>query len=448
MRKRTGYLIRRGKVFYAVWTVAGKKFMQSTGKRDRREAETELRRIMEPFAAGQEVDILRSIAARIEGRTSDIARLEDERNPPLTVATAWPAYMAATGGRPDSGERTLSDYAGQCSAFADWMKRTHPDAKALRDVSTAIARKYATHLADELGLSANSFNKHIRLLELLFRVLKEPGRLDSNPWEAIQRKRVVSVSRRELTTDELKTICAAATGEMRLLFAVGIYTGLRLGDAATLRWAEVDIPRRTIRRVPAKVARRKPRPVFIPIHPALVELFTETPRADRGEYVLPETSAMYRRYPPTVSKRIQDHFEACGVRTQQPGTGFKTVTQEDGKEVEFHTGKRAVVEVGFHSLRHTFVSLCRESNAPLAVVEAIVGHSNPAMTRHYTHVSELAATHAVNALPGVMGGTPQALPPADPLADFKGKVHELAKGLTGKSWKAVRTELLTLTETV
>lgn len=39
MRKRTGYLLRRGKVFYAVWTVAGKKIMQSTGKRDRREAE-------------------------------------------------------------------------------------------------------------------------------------------------------------------------------------------------------------------------------------------------------------------------------------------------------------------------------------------------------------------------------------------------------------------------
>jgi Phage integrase family len=63
-----------------------------------------------------------------------------------------------------------------------------------------------------------------------------------------------------------------------------------------------------------------------------------------------------------------------------------------------------VVEVGFHSLSHTFVSLCRESNAPLAVVESIVGHSNPAMTRHYTHVGELAAGQAVAALPWVMGG--------------------------------------------
>ena len=57
------------------------------------------------------------------------------------------------------------------------------------------------------------------------------------------------------------------------------------------------------------------------------------------------------------------------------------VTGEDGKPKEVHTGTRAVVEVGFHSLRHTFVSLCRAAGAPLSVVEAIVGHASPAMTR-------------------------------------------------------------------
>ena len=86
MRRRTGYLIRRGKVFHAVWTVAGKKFMRSTGKRDRRKAETELRRIMEPFDAGDEITTLQNIAARIEGRTAELTRLEDERNPPLPLA--------------------------------------------------------------------------------------------------------------------------------------------------------------------------------------------------------------------------------------------------------------------------------------------------------------------------------------------------------------------------
>src|SRR6267154_1030762 len=68
-----------------------------------------------------------------------------------------------------------------------------------------------------------------------------------------------------------------------------------------------------------------------------------------------------------VTDKVQSHFKTCGIKLHKRGTGTD--------------GRRAVVEVGFHSLRHTFVSLCRESNAPLAVVESIVGHGNPAMTR-------------------------------------------------------------------
>ena len=121
---------------------------------------------------------------------------------------------------------------------------------------------------------------------------------------------------------------------------------------------------------------------------------------------MPEIASTYRHDPSALTKRIQGHMEACGVRTQVEGTGFVKVKGENGKETWKHTGKRAVVEVGFHSLRHTFVSLCREAGAPLAVVEAIVGHSNPAMTRHYTHTGEAAARSAIALLPGLADKTP------------------------------------------
>ena len=431
MRKRTGYLVRRGKVFYAAWTVGGKKFMQTTGKRDRREAEKELRRIMEPFIAGDEVVTLQNIAARIEGRTAELTRLEDDRNPPVTIETAWTTYLTAPT-RPDSGERTASQYEGHYAAFAKWIRRTHPDALALRDVTTAVAGEYAQYL-NARGLSANRYNKHVRFLTLLFRVLKEPARLAANPWEGIQRKRVVTQSRRELTVDELKTVCATAAGEMRLLFALGIYTGLRLGDCATLRWAEVDLRRRIIRRIPGKTARSNPRPVIIPIHPVLSAMLSESPSTDRGEYVVADTAALYLQDATTLSNRVQAHFTACGVRTIKRGTGFSVQKDKDGKEKRIHTGKRAVVEVGFHSLRHTFVSLCREANAPLAVVESIVGHSNPAMTRHYTHVSELAASQAVAALPAVINET--NIEVASTIYNApKARILEILKRTTARTW--------------
>jgi hypothetical protein len=104
-------------------------------------------------------------------------------------------------------------------------------------------------------------------------------------------------------------------------------------------------------------------------------------------------------------------------------------------------GKRAVVEVGFHSLRHTFVSLCRESNAPLAVVESIVGHSNPAMTRHYTHVGELAAGRAVAALPAVIGDAKPEYPKGGQ-SEILGEIKTIAKTISSKNWREKRAALL------
>jgi hypothetical protein len=145
-----------------------------------------------------------------------------------------------------------------------------------------------------------------------------------------------------------------------------------------------------------------------------------------------------------LCKRIQQHFEASGIRTTKPGTGFKTEIGPDGKAKEVHTGKRAVVEVGFHSLRHSFVSLCRAANVPLAVVESLVSHASPAMTRHYTHTGEAAALAAVNGLPSVLGDVPApALPPATTLIDAA-KVRELARGMTPKTWRKAQAELLAL----
>ena len=443
MKTRTGYLVRRGRVYHAVWTVAGKKFMRSTGKRDRRDAEKELHRIMEPFAAGNEVTILQNIAAKIEGRKAEIARLEDERNPPLSLVATWSAYMDAPG-RPDSGESTLRMYESQWFAFLKWMQKKHPDAPALRDVTEDIAAEYAAHLSAGRGLSANSYNKHVRLLAMVFRVLRKLARLEGNPWEEITRKVVSSQSRRELTIDELKKVCRAASGEMRLLFALGIYTGLRLGDAATLRWAETDLPRHEIRRIPNKIARRKPKTVTIPIHPVLGAMLAKIPPAMRGEYVLPDTAELYMRRIPALSSQIQDHFTACGIRTVKRGTGMKIETGANGEPRAVHTGKRAVLEVGFHSLRHTFVSLCREANAPLAVVEAIVGHSNPAMTRHYTHISESAARAAVATLPALMGDAPKALPAPAGLASRDERLRAIVEAMTAETWKADKGRLLAI----
>jgi hypothetical protein len=135
----------------------------------------------------------------------------------------------------------------------------------------------------------------------------------------------------------------------------------------------------------------------------------------------------YRERNTVLGKRLQNHFISCGIRTQKPGAG-----------------QRATCEVGFHSLRHSFVGLCRAANAPLSVVESLVGHNSPAMTRHYTHTGEAAALDAVNGLPVVIGEAPKTLPAPTRMVDAAA-VRRLAEGMTAKTWRSLRAELRTLT---
>lgn len=437
MKHRTGYLFKRGDNFYVNWRVNGKLF--SKALRDdqgqpittRRGAEEARDKFMAPLAVADEATALKAIADNIDVRTVELARLDEERNPALALVRTWSAYLESTK-RPDTGPDTLAVYEGQFGQFVDWMVENHPSTIALRDVTEEIAEEYATHL-NQRGGSPNTFNKHIRVLDLVFRVLFKRAKLTVNPWEEIKRKELTTSSRRELTVEELKRVCRNAVGDLRPLLALGLYTGLRLRDCATLRWGEVDLARGVICRVPNKTARRHPAPVIIPIHPALRTEIERLSRSTETDYLLPEIAVDYTSGgagKKRVINRIQDHFVGQKVAIHKPGTGPGTNT-------------RAVVEVGFHSLRHTFVSLCRESNAPLAVVEAIVGHSNPAMTRHYTHIGELAASRAVAALPAVIGEAKSNSVPAEADND-RAKALAVAKSMTAKNWKAKKALLLAL----
>ncbi|MBI5386482.1 MAG: tyrosine-type recombinase/integrase [Verrucomicrobia bacterium] len=434
-KHRTGHLFKRGRTFYVRWAVNGKIFSKALHDaagnpiKNRREAEDAKLKWLAPFVVADEAASLEAIAAKLEGRKAELTRLNDERNPALTVAHGWSEYLKSAN-RPDSSESTLGQYEIQFTKFREWLAKTHPAVVALREVTKPVAEAYASHLASR-GLSANTYNKHLNLLQLVFRVLKGKARLTENTWKELPRRRLTTQSRREMTVDELRNVCGAAEGELRKLLALGIYSGLRLGDCATLRWGEVDLARGIIRRVPNKTARRSSRPVLVPIHAVLREILADTPPEQRGGYVLPEMAALYLRRVELVTELIQAHFKKCGIQLYQPGTG--------------ENGKRAVVEIGFHSLRHTFVSLCRESGAPLAVVEAIVGHSNPAMTRHYTHIGELAAGLAVAALPAVMGkAVPAPAVNGNGPVEILRQVRDLLEGMKAGNWEGKRAEGLAL----
>jgi integrase len=437
MKHRTGFLFKRGNNFYCSWRVDGKPITRALRDDNgqpitkRREAEIARTALMAPIFTADKVAMLESIEVKLKGHKAELAKWEDEQHPPSSIGQAWSDFLNSTN-RPDSGESTLRQYEFQWQAFADWMKEKHPDKTALREVTKEIAEEYASSL-NHGRFSPSTFNKHLNLIVMVFRVLKHKAKLMSNPWEDIQRKHMVSHSRRELTVDELRKVCQTATGELQKMLALGIYSGLRLGDCATLRWCEVDLLRGMIRRIPNKTARRNPKPVIVPIHPALRDMLIGTPVDERGDYVLPEIAKTYNHRADMVTDMVQKHFKACGIKLYKPGTGTD--------------GKRAVIEVGFHSFRHSFVSLCRASGAPLAVVQSIVGHSSPSMTRHYTHVGELAASDTIGLLPNVTSITDSSAPVKRTPVEIIRDAYQIVERMTSKNSGKIKKNLLTVLTT-
>ena len=140
LKHRVGHLFRRGKNFYVRWHVEGKLFSKALRNEHgesittRREAEEARRKLMAPFAVSSETEALQSIVGRLEGRKAELAKLEDQKNPPLALSAAWSEFTASPS-RPDTGPQTLVIYEYQFKRFVAWMEEKHLDLTTLEGLT-------------------------------------------------------------------------------------------------------------------------------------------------------------------------------------------------------------------------------------------------------------------------------------------------------------------------
>lgn len=229
--KGAGTLEKRGRVYIARWTVDGKRYSQSTGTGDRREAEAKLAEFVAPFRLKDKAERLEAFAGKLGGVESRLKELEDSA-PKLALDDAWEAYLKSPN-RPDtSGEQRLVQGERRYGKFLAFMHEQYPDVTEIRNVTKEQAQAYAAACLD--GVSNSTRNQKVAHLRQVWRVLIEEGTagIVTNVWDGIKKRHEVHTRRRELTVEELGRVAARLDGEMRVLFAVGIYTGLRLGDCA------------------------------------------------------------------------------------------------------------------------------------------------------------------------------------------------------------------------
>jgi integrase len=356
--------------WYMKFRIGGKQYLLSTKETDHNEAKIMLEKtLLKLRKLYQEEKLTEKVFQVLKG--------EERRK--LSLKDVWPAWVTAPKRR-QPALSTQKDHRTFWNRFEKWTQTKKLE--YVHQITPQHAKGFMRTIWD-LGVTQNRYNKYRNFLRMIWRSISDLAGIDENPWDKVETLAQETKSKRELSEDELKRVISAADKTLFPLFIIGIYTGMRLGDACTLTWDEVDLKANHIIRIENKKQSRG-KPINIPIHPNLRVTLVDFSSKRQSEYVMPEIATQYLKRADVITRNIQRLFESCGIQTQESPTGHR---------------KNKITVVGFHSLRHSFVSLCAQKGVPEVALMELVGHGSPAMTRHYSHAGKETKINAIKSLP-------------------------------------------------
>jgi integrase len=240
------------------------------------------------------------------------------------------------------------------------------------------------------GLAPTTINLDVTILSSAFNAAQKQGYIRTNPCAAIEPLPAAAERKDTFTPEQVTALVQTAKGDWRGLIMVAFYSGARLGDAANLRWKNIDllseIP--TIRYRPRKGAKGD---VIAAIHPALADYLLTLPApATDDAYLFPSLAA--RPISP-LSKYFRHLMERARIQQR--------VIRERRTNGESRTSGRSVNALSFHSLRHSFASLLAAANVREELRMLLVGHASRDTHKRYTHHELAALRDAVALLPRI-----------------------------------------------
>jgi integrase len=236
----------------------------------------------------------------------------------------------------------------------------------LNQITRQHIQTFHTRMSDE-GLAAATSNHYLKLLKHSLNLAIDWDMLDINPASRIplffednkvenllsdeQLERLMMV----LKIDENRNVCLIA------IFLLS--TGVRLNEALQAKWSQVDQKNR-VWRIPASNSKSK-RTRAVPLNDSALDVLNQLTTRDRYEHVF------------------------INFQTELP---YTTISKVWGR---LRT-KAGLPHLRIHDLRHQFASFLVNSGQTLFMVQQILGHSSPAVTQRYAHLSTKSLQEAAN----------------------------------------------------
>ena len=289
-----------------------------------------------------------------------------EVQPVRSFFEAWLARMRTT--RAANTALRYSKPVGDFLAFLG--KRAENDIRSIttKDMQAFIDGEAAA------GKSSHTCALNAKVLRAVFNAALRAGAVERNPAGMLEVGEVVSEEREPFSMGEFEALLAASDGtDWHTAVLLGALAGLRIGDAANLKWDAVDFTSRAIRFVPQKTARKK-KQLVIPLHPRLfkhLDKLAGTDEAQVSQFLCPSLAGRPVSGRAGISAEfIVEVMGKAGIdtnRTERKGAGH------------------AVAKKSFHSLRHFFVSGMANAGVAADVRRKLAGHGDEKQTARYSH---------------------------------------------------------------
>jgi integrase len=211
--------------------------------------------------------------------------------------------------------------------------------------------------------------------------LGELSRAIGQPWRVLwpktrkleERKdvgRALSVEEQERLLDALKT---SQSPNLRTLIPTLLLTGMRSGEAMSLRWDQVDLMAKAITVGRAKTSSGTGR--VIPINDDLAKVLATHRQWLTDRFGEP---------------RLEHYLFPWGSPEPSDPARHITDLKRGWTELRRHAG----VSCRLHDLRHTYATKLAENGVPESTMLALMGHMSRAMLERYSHIRMAAKREA------------------------------------------------------
>ncbi len=279
-------------------------------------------------------------------------------------------------------ERSKAAYIKTSQEFLDHIgaRKSHP----VEIVTPAVVLEFKNALGK--NVSPATVNQKLLILRGCWSWGQRLSAVLDNPFKAVGLANTDNkdIERRAFTIGELQILLKTCDPEWKTMVLIGLYTGQRLGDIASLTHGQIDLETREIRFHTQKTKRRMVLPICTPLYRHLLALPSSD---DPNEPLMPSKATLISG---TMSRQFGEILEKAEL-----------VEREHAKKRSVTDKRRKQAELSFHSLRHTATSLLKGAGVSDSIAMEFIGHDSKSISREYTHIEHSALKRAADLMPDV-----------------------------------------------